>query len=452
MRVSVPFRHIIILMISISLFYMGFMFNFFHAGHPTKFKNFSRTEHLVVGRMVKSNQDGVFSAGGFCGNCNVNDTLAKNVDYQFNAYLNNLPCPNYKPYKSQIGFQGMCYSIFDRISPLSGSGNLFVLRSLNALLLAFMLVMVIYWFYLEGNFLAALLVFLAALLSPWLTYLGRNIWFTIWVSYLPFVVLAFALRKESLAGRSAGKRIIIAGSFAMLVNFIFHGCEWATTTMVMAAVPVFFYWQKDNWRFLELCKRLLGLLIGFLSGLIVIFSIVAFQIASITGKFSNGIDHIIYSFARRSYGGIESIPERLIAAVNSNIFDVLNMYFNAPAYLVPKPVKTIFPSLTQPVLFYQIIILFIFFTLLIGVKGKPFRFRTGTLKNLRAFAIATWVSILAPLSWYIIFKGHSYMHGFMNPITWFMPFCLFGFGLVGLTLGSLKLSRKRSSYQEGDNI
>jgi hypothetical protein len=428
---------------------MGFMFNTFHAGHPQIFKNFSGHELLVAGRMLKSNQDGIFSSGGFCGRCYEGDSLNISVEYQFNGYLNNLPCPNFMPYKSQIGFQGMCYSIFDRISPFSGTGNLFVLRSLNALLMAVMLTLVIYWFYLEGNFLAALLVFLASLLTPWFAYHGRNMWFVLWVSYLPFVVMIYALRRESLAGRLAGKRIIIAGSLAMLVNFIVHGYEWATTTMVMAAVPLFFYWQKDNWRFLELCKRLLGLLIGYLSGLLVTLSIVAFQVFSITGKFSDGIDHIIYSFAKRSYGGIENIPERLLVTVNSNIIDVFKIYLNAQAYLIPKPIKEILPSHTPAILFYQIIILFIIFTLVIVVKGKPLRFRKGTLKNLRAFTIVTWISILAPFSWYIIFKGHSYIHGFLNPITWFMPFCLFGFGLIGLTLGSLEISRKSNANQEG---
>ena len=85
---------------------MGFMYNVFHAGHPKKFKNFSLTEHLVIGRMVKSSQDGVFSAGGFCGRCYEIDSTNKSNEYQFTAYLNNLPCKNYWLYKYPDRFPG----------------------------------------------------------------------------------------------------------------------------------------------------------------------------------------------------------------------------------------------------------------------------------------------------------------------------------------------------------
>ena len=36
--------------------------------------------------------------------------------------------------------------------------------------------------------------------------------------------------------------------------------------------------------------------------------------------------------------------------------------------------------------------------------------------------LATWFSILAPFSWYIIFKAHSFIHMHMNFIVWQMPF------------------------------
>jgi hypothetical protein len=46
-------------------------------------------------------------------------------------------------------------------------------------------------------------------------------------------------------------------------------------------------------------------------------------------------------------------------------------------------------------------------------------------------------SILAPLSWLIIFKAHSYVHTFMNNIVWQMPFTIYGFAVCGLVIQSL---------------
>ena len=54
-----------------------------------------------------------------------------------------------------------------------------------------------------------------------------------------------------------------------------------------------------------------------------------------------------------------------------------------------------------------------------------------------ALITTLWVSILAPLSWYVIFKGHSYIHTHMNHILWQMPFTFFGFAVCGVAIKSL---------------
>ena len=43
----------------------------------------------------------------------------------------------------------------------------------------------------------------------------------------------------------------------------------------------------------------------------------------------------------------------------------------------------------------------------------------------------TWFSILAPLSWFVIFKAHSYIHTHMSFLLWQMPFTFFGFAVFG---------------------
>ena len=40
-----------------------------------------------------------------------------------------------------------------------------------------------------------------------------------------------------------------------------------------------------------------------------------------------------------------------------------------------------------------------------------------------------WFSILAPLSWYVIFKAHSFIHTHMSFLLWQMPFTFFGFAV-----------------------
>jgi peptidoglycan/LPS O-acetylase OafA/YrhL len=52
-------------------------------------------------------------------------------------------------------------------------------------------------------------------------------------------------------------------------------------------------------------------------------------------------------------------------------------------------------------------------------------------RRCRALVVTTWLSLLAPLSWLVVFKAHSQDHTHMNFVVWQMPFTLLGFALVG---------------------
>jgi hypothetical protein len=52
-----------------------------------------------------------------------------------------------------------------------------------------------------------------------------------------------------------------------------------------------------------------------------------------------------------------------------------------------------------------------------------------------ALLAATWFSLLAPLSWFVLFKAHSFIHTHMDAIVWHMPFVLLGFAVVGRLAG-----------------
>jgi len=58
-------------------------------------------------------------------------------------------------------------------------------------------------------------------------------------------------------------------------------------------------------------------------------------------------------------------------------------------------------------------------------------------RSARALVGTTWFSILAPLSWFVLFKAHSDVHTHMNFLVWQMPFTLFGFAVVGRWLVDL---------------
>ena len=160
--------------------------------------------------------------------------------------------------------------------------------------------------------------------------------------------------------------------------------------------------------------------------------------------FSRESNHIVFSFFVRTYANPQEYPE-YAASLAANPIDVTASYFRG-IYLdldhyfrVPSDFITNFFLQTRylylVVLFAAVAALLLFF-----VRKSPAPARQRAL----ALAAATGFSLLAPLSWFIIFKSHSFIHTFMNNIVWQMPFTIYGFALCGVFLQTV-LSPKRKT-------
>ena len=57
----------------------------------------------------------------------------------------------------------------------------------------------------------------------------------------------------------------------------------------------------------------------------------------------------------------------------------------------------------------------------------------------------TWLSILSPVSWFLIFKGQAYVHTFTNYLAWHMPFTLFGYAMCAYLVRSMALTLSAAS-------
>ena len=119
--------------ISILLLFFGFFSNLWHVAEQQWFDTHQRdTESLIVGRMVKSRQDGIFSAGGLTGagittNIQQEWISSNQIDNQYAAYLNRGSFDEYSPYMSQTGGQGIIFSLFDRLIPVIASNQVMVI-------------------------------------------------------------------------------------------------------------------------------------------------------------------------------------------------------------------------------------------------------------------------------------------------------------------------------------
>ena len=425
--------------IPILLLFLGFLFNLWQVAEQQWFKNHQRdTESLVIGRMVKSGQDGIFSDGGLNGAGMINnvqqDWITSNqIDNQYAAYLNSGSFNTFSTYMSQPGGQGMIFSLFDRLIPLSPRIKLWSFYVLTALLSAIALTTIIGWFYEEFGGWVAIFATGSAVLSQWLTVFGKNLWWNLWAFYLPMIVVMYFLKRyrETLDRQHVRFGILIA--IAVFIKCFINGFEYITTTLVMMLVPFVYYATLDKWNGRQCLKW--SLVAGIGSGIAIFLSLImlCFQIGAAKDGFMDGVAHVIWSFGKRTYANAEDYPPVYAASLNAGTLSVVITYMNGIFFDLNNYLSVTNAFISNFLLkirYYYLIVLFAAMSaLLFWCSNKETL--AERQRHFTALIWATWFSILAPLSWFVIFKAHSYIHTHMSFLLWQMPFTLFGFAVFG---------------------
>ena len=418
---------------------MGFAFNTWHIQQEKSFTQFQRdTESLILGRLAKSRQDGIFSAGGLTGadiDHSVHDTwiTPKEIDHQYLAYFDDIPLQQYSPYLSQIGGQGMMYSVLDRLIRISSTREKYeIFQMIAALLTGLALTLVILWFYFEFGLTSAILVLASTVLSQWLIVFGRNLWWSLWAFYLPMLAVMYYLR----AKRTPKLDLIKFGILVAVTVFakcFFNGYEYITTALVMMSVPFIYYSILDRVNIRQFIKAAVAIIAGTSLAILVSVIILILQIGSAEGNALGGVKHLTSTFEKRTYGNTGDFNSEFSASLEASTFGVVRNYING-SYLTLRPDADGSDSPeADPVIeirYFHLIVSFVVMSLIAVFAWRKNLSVEQRQKDI-ALVATTWFSILAPLSWFIIFKSHSYIHTHVNFVVWQMPFTLFGFAVWG---------------------
>jgi len=447
---------------SVLLLFLGFYKNDWRVAYQQWFDNFQRDdESLVIGRLVKSRQDGIFSSGGLTGKGSLdaravsfdepgegssqdpaqpNDLQFETIqENQYRAYFNGLAFTSYTTYNSQMGGQGMFFSMLDRLTTFSPEQKFHFFQAFTSLLSALTISAIVLWFYWEFGLTVALFVLASAICSQWLVVFGRNLWWSMWSFYLPVAVMMHQLRLKREVMNIRQFALAATVFLTIFIKCLFTGYEYMTTTLVMMIVPLVYYGILWGWSYRKFLTGLVTAAFG--SGLAIFLTLIilCFQVASVKGSFRDGVNHIVYSFAVRTHANPHEFSSEYAASLASGTIPVIikylrGTYFDAHTYISfsNRFVSTHLLKWT----YLHLILLFLIMSGLLSILRNRCRSEEEKRKQL-ALILATWFSILAPLSWFIIFKAHSYIHTHMNFIVWQMPFVFFGFALCGLVVKSL---------------
>lgn len=309
----------------------------------------------------------------------------------------------------QIGTQGHLFTMLSRFSPLSD------VRALEAVSSTFTAVAITVFslvlFRLGSPWLAAFFV-ATALTSPWLVSAARNLYWIPWSWFAPAVIaglIALTVSKQV-------RRFLYLAMFAAFAFRFGAGYEFMTSIILLAALMPFLanITTGNNSKITSSLRTQL-----LYSTKIVATALLAFVAVLTThsfhrgnGSVTNGLGKIYREdVLRRTYGDPGGFDPVYEASLSASPFDVVYRYvldWNTPVLHLPITDSfSIGLGTTGLSLLFVLVIASMALSLLLH-KSLP---RNTFILLIGALSV--------PLSWFILAKGHSYIHLHINYVLWY---------------------------------
>ncbi len=373
----------ILLALCVLTLFFAFYKNCFRAAEPEWFASYQEDSDLNVnGRIKQTIKTGsAFSEYGFLG----------------------YPLENgeYYSYFRQVGFQGMYASLIQRITGADLNHSIAYTRAFHSLALALLLAGFLFWVWREFSFSHAAASFVFLVYSPWLTVSARNLYWATWLMFLPFILFLLILH----FGEKTGKYAHILSFFTALFTIFLKcacGYEFVSSILIAMVLPFIYYAFKNKWGMKKFIRRAFWAGLGGVCGFFTALCLNLYQCFRMLNDFSYSLRLMAENISKRTgFFSIEQTDKIIRESLDANALLILN------TYLTQK----------EPVLFNFTMsdILILFLIALIGALAFDVK------RASKALYIISAVSLCAPLSWFVLAKGHSYIHTHINYILWSVP-------------------------------
>ena len=354
--------------------------------------------------------------------------------HQFSTYLNNGAFESYLVYESNPGLQGIMYGFADQVLSIPGDQKLKLFRLFTALLSAIVFGLMVTVLAMEFGFLSGALTLAFTIVSMWIVLPAGSIFWDYWAFYAPFLASAYVLADAAKTGKYRSGRIHTLLFLAVLIKVLLSGFDLTTTVLVMATVPFIFHAIYYQWEFKTFLARMVNVGLVLLAGTVTGLIILGLQIIVNEGSALNAYTYLLNRFTSHTGGNYEYFDQNLPVR-KIHVLEVLPKYLLMPAIDLPK--------LGIHILYWHLIVLFAVFTLIYILKHRRQGDHLQLPRRGLALLVSTWYSILAPISWYVTFKPHAFIHTHVNTMGWQMPFTLLGFALCGYVISDFFISRQQ---------
>lgn len=417
----------------------AYAFNAFKVAKQPWFETHQRdSEALVVGRLlVASSSARPFANAGFL--CSIPDRgIEPGIEGTYRRFQRDEPlgADVCAPYPGQLGLQGHVFMFVDatlRRLGVGGFSRLDILHVLNAAALAALLAYLLMLFRDEFGLGAALVGLATLVLSPWLTVFARNLYWVPVTWFAPLVVAWITYVKNE---PPRGKRIywtaaLIGG--AILVKSL-CGFEYVSAVVGAAGSAVLYGLIKYGRSLREIIIHMMAVAVASVSAVVIAIVLQMIILAAHLGGLAPAWQDFVFRVGKRTHGSPTEFPEVYADSLSANVFDVVYRYWSESKVVgAGSVIHANAAQIIAPAAFF------------IFVAGGVMLIRswrnTADRRQYTAILALAAASAGASLSWFVLAKGHSYVHYHMNYVLWHVPFLLIALPICAYLFANLVRQR-----------
>ena len=442
--------------LSLIIFSIIFILGFFSYTHNslkvTSEKWFNEhqvdSEQFVLDGVLKGYNNGKLSLGVFLRN---NDN---SKDY-LNArkyFLDKNNEGEFVSYESSYGFQ---VKLFHKLFS-SGFDSILLYHSIVGALLSLVVAFMTVTVKRDFSTISAVIFGLVFILSPWIVVFARNLF---WVPFTWFLPIAISMYFSIDVFRNLAKlRLMFLLIFFSFILKFLCGYEFITTIFFATCAPIFYQGILQNYKIFKILKKcfFVGVIfiIAFSATIILHYNSIGDQNLDKENPVLSAAKKRLWSknpelIAKKSCNQDQGCEGEIYRSLKSNPILVTSKYLLMVDFLpwfysniieknTKNKIKENIKSVNKNLSFHSIktffvdmikilslkLILFISIKLISLISFFSFISYSFYIffRSKKSFKFLMLLSLLAPLSWFVIAKGHSAIHLHMNFVLWYITF------------------------------
>lgn len=415
----------LILMIAVALLttiFWGNVFRFYPRFIDQSYDDTS--EVLVIGRMTRSAADGLTSENTSLGNNRDpkrpvlvgSELFQEQKKYFENPLLVHSLGLTWDPYRSHFGLQGIFFSAVDLINPLPRTWRIGFYHFLAALMSAGALVWIADILRRRFGWPAFWGFLIPLAIEPMLTAMAPNLYWVVGSWFVPMAIAMLLADEED----SRRRRYLIAAAFVFFLVKFLCGYEFTSTVILAAAVGCLLGVKESPERPSRILKNVAWIVTAGIAG----FAVAVLAHAAKEGSFAV----IARKAALRLTGDSPILADELIVGKFTSVKSVLWRYLEGNDI-------TLIKNFGIP------LGLFVLVAILALMDKKIIWYLGNDRRKLHILALAFLASLAAPLSWFALAKGHSFVHPHIDMILWYVPSIPLAGALCGMSLSQVVENR-----------